>query len=399
LNRKLLSALVAGSMFISLSSAQAATTLMQIGLSPFYQPPLTTTDSLVSMVDETMDDLKKGFEKAGRPDLFEPFAVQLKSARIESVDYGKGTTFEWMFFKKKGKGTVRVAKEVTWGNDTTFPGFQFDVESDGKVYTFVVPLGCGNIALMGMRDVPAPVVVAPPVPNKAPDCSMTVAPVQAFCGELVTVDATASTDTDGTVTGMKINVTDASGQAVQESQVDTGLVGQVTMPCGTNTVSVTVMDNEGDVATCTSEVTGISRTRFLADLGYYNMPDPGNYLFGRVGLEYKINENWGLIGMVGGAPHISGDDGVSAFLVDFLGEYSFSRYYIDFGLGGWITDGDDDLETENSQLDLVAGFGARVYGEPEEFNASLFVEVRAATDELDDFVDFGRFGFGVRLKF
>ena len=97
---------------------------------------------------------------------------------------------------------------------------------------------------------------------------------------------------------------------------------------------------------------------------------------------------------------MEGLDGESAFLVDLLGEYSFaSRYFVDLGVGGWITDGDDDNAAENSQLDLVAGFGARVYGEPEDFNASLFVEVRSAFDELDGLYDYGRFGVGVRLRF
>jgi hypothetical protein len=83
-----------------------------------------------------------------------------------------------------------------------------------------------------------------------------------------------------------------------------------------------------------------------------------------------------------------------------LGEYSFgSRYFIDLGLGAWITDGDDDLPTENSQVDLVAGVGARVYGEPEDFNASLFVELRSAFDELDEMDEYGRFGAGVRFRF
>ena len=278
LNKKLLCTLVAGSVFVSFSAAQAATTLMQIGLSPFYQPPLTSTDSLVVMVQEEMDDVKKGFEKAGRTDLYEPFVAQIKNAEIKTLEYGKGTTFDWMFFKKKGKGVVRVAKDVTWGNEKTFPGFQLDVESEGKIYTFVVPLGCGNVALMGSKDVPAPVVVAPAA-NKAPNCSMNVSPAQAFCGEQITVDASASSDADGTVSSMLIKVTDAAGQTVEETPVEGGLMGQIAMPCGDNIVAVTVTDNDGESATsaaCSSEVTGISRTRFLADIGYYNMPDPGH---------------------------------------------------------------------------------------------------------------------------
>ncbi len=411
MNRKILSVIITGVIFFTLSGAQAATTLMQIGRSPFYQPPLTTADSLIAMVQSQRNAVKKGFEKAGRPELFAPFTSQVGSVQIDTVEFQKGDNFEWMFFKKKGKGAVRVAKDVTWGNDKPFTGFQFDIESEGKVYTFVVPLGCGNIAMMGVKEmVAAPPVDAPPVdapvvvaPNKAPECGMTVVPTEAFCGEMISVDATSSSDPDGEITRMSIAVIDAQGQVVSEKVIEGGgLAGEVAMPCGANTIRTTVTDNDGESATsaaCSVNVNGMERIGFLADVGYYNMPDPGNYLFGRVGMEYKFTENWGILGMIGGAPHIGGYDGVSAFLIDLLGEYSFSRYFVNMGVGGWISDGDDDLETEDSQLDFIVGAGARIYGEPEDFNASLFLEVRAAFDEFDDFVDYGRFGFGVRFRF
>ena len=103
--------------------------------------------------------------------------------------------------------------------------------------------------------------------------------------------------------------------------------------------------------------------------------------------------------MVGGAGHVDGTDGKSAFLIDALAEYKWSRYYVDFGVGGWITDGDDDNPAEDSQLDFILGLGARVYGEPEAFNTSLFIEIRSAFDEFDELAEYGRFGFGVRFRF
>lgn len=410
LNRTLLSVLTVGVLLLMLNSAYAATTLMQIGRSPFYQPPLTTPESLISMVQEQEESVKTGFSKAGRTELFEPFVSQITTTKIETLEYHKGDKFEWMFFKKKGKGTVRVAKDVTWGSDKTFTGFQFDIDNDGQRHTFVVPLGCGNIALMGSKPIPVqaappaePVVAAPP-PNQAPSCEMTVTPQQAYCGEPVTVDASGSVDSDGQISKMTVAVVDANGQVVKETVVEDGsLVSQVPMPCGSNSLKVTLTDNEGlssDPSQCQSTIVGKSKTRFLADIGYYNMPDPGNYLFGRVGLEYKISDQWGVLGMVGVAPHIEGIDGETAFLIDLLGEYTFaSRYFIDLGLGGWISTGDNDLDTEDSQIDAIAAIGARVYGEPDAFNASLFLEVRAGVDEFDDFVDYGRFGFGVRFRF
>ena len=411
-NRKILSVFAVVMLLTMATFAQASTTLMQIGRSPFHQPPLTTVDSFITMVQDKEADVKKGFAIAGNSELFAPFIAQIATTQIDTVDFQKGSHFEWMMFKKKGKGTVRVAKDVTWAAEKPFPGFKFDVDHKGNRYTFAVPFGCGNIALMGMRFIPvAPVAVvaapvtAPAAPvNQSPQCGMTVSSVQAFCGEIVTVDASGSSDPDGSIEKMTIAFVDGQGNVVSEQVVDGGaLVGQIAVPCGANTLKVTVTDSAGESVTsdqCTAEVTGTSRTRFLFDVGYYHQVDPANYLFGRVGLEYKFNERFGVLGMIGAAPRVEGEDGKSAFLIDLIGEYTFgSRYFIDLGLGGWLTSGDDDLETENSQLDLIAAFGARVYGEPDEFNASLFVEARSGVDEMSDFGDYGRLGFGVRFRF
>jgi hypothetical protein len=346
--------------------------------------------------------VEKGFELAGRSDLYKPFMAQIATAKIEKVDFPKGSHFEWMFFKKKGKGKLRIAKDVTWANNTTFPGYQFDVEHNGTRSTFVIPLGCGNVALMGESKIQEVAKTVVAKPNQAPKCGMTVTPVKAYCGETITVDARNSSDADGSIAKMKITVVDDRGQVVSEKVVDgKSLVGEVAMPCGKNTVKVSVTDDKGTDATsaqCAVDVTGIKRVRLIGDVGYYRQFDPGHYLFGRIGGEYRFNEDWSILGLVGGAWLFEGRDGSNAFLADVLGEYKFgSRYFVDLGVGGWITDGDSDLDAENSELDLIAGVGARVYGEPENFNVSVFLEARSAFDE--NLADYGRFGVGVRFRF
>ncbi|MBU1565970.1 MAG: hypothetical protein KJ630_10120 [Proteobacteria bacterium] len=402
MKQKLFSFFIMALVLVSVSVANAATTLVEIGRSPFHQPPLKTKEELISMLQTKAPEVAKGFALAGRSDLYEPFMDQVTKTQIDLVQFPKGSQFEWMFYKKKGKGTIRIVKDVTWGNDKPFPGFQFPVDRDGIRYIFVIPLGCGNVALMGESKIPE-VVVAPPPPNKPPQCGMTVTPTKTFCGENVTVDARTSTDPDGEIAKMTIAFVDESGKAISQKVVEgKTLMSEVAVPCGTNTLKVTVADNKGLEASspaCAVQVTGMKRVRFLADLGYYRQFDPSNYVFARAGMEYKFTEQFGLIGLLGWAPEVHGKDGASAFLADLLAEFSFSRYFVDLGVGGWITNGDSDLPGENSQLDMIAGFGARVYGEPEKFNASLFVEARSAFDEFDELGRYGRFGVGVRFRF
>lgn len=310
-------------LFWSVSVANGATTLMAIGRSPFHQPPLVSSGDLLSMLQTKQVEVEKGFTLAGYPELYEPFMEQVTTTEINKVDFQKGATFEWMFYKKKGKGTVRVVKDVTWGNEKSFPGFRLDVDKDGKRYAFAVPLGCGNVALIGMSDIP--VVTPPPVavpPEPAPESKPETVPV--------------------------------------------------------------------------AEIDPLS---YIIDVGYSHQFDPAHYLFARFGLEYAFNENWSVLGLIGASPHIAGSDGKSAFIADVLAEYSFSRWYIDLGVGAWITNGDSDMDDEDSQVDLIAAVGARIFGEPDEFNTSLFFEVRSAPDELSDIKDYGRFGLGVRFRF
>lgn len=401
MRKHIVSLFVLALVLVSVSVANAATTLVEIGRSPFHQPPLKTQEDLLTMLKAKNPEVAKGFALAGRSDLYEVFMDQVFKTKIELVQFPKGSHFEWMFYKKKGKGTVRIVKDVTWGNDKPFPGFKFAVDKDGIRYVFVIPLGCGNVALMEESKIP--VVAAPPPANKPPQCGMTVTPVKAFCGETVTVDARSSSDPDGEIAKMTIAVVDEGGKTVSQKVVEgKTLTGDVAMPCGTNTVKVTVVDNKGLEATspaCAVQVTGINRMRMIGDVGYYRQFDPSNYLFARGGIEYKFSEQFALLAMLGWSPEIHGKDGASAGIADVLAEYSFSRYFVDFGLGAWVTNGDDDLDAEDSGLDLIAGFGARVYGEPDKFNASLFVEIRSAVDELDAMDEYGRFGLGVRFRF
>ncbi len=383
-----------------ISTAQAAHVMTEFGLSPFHKPPLTSVADFQAMVDAKETDIRKGLALSGREDLIDPFFAQVKTAPITIVDYPKDTTMQWMFYKKKGVGEVKVVRDVLWANDTPFAAVTFDLELADKVATIIVPLECGNVALL--REVAKPQVVVPP--NQPPTCVMTVAPEKAFCGEPVTINAGASSDPDGTITRMTVAIVDEQGNVVSQQDIEAGvLVAEVAMPCGNNTVQVTVYDNEGAASAsdqCVVGIHGMERIRVLADVGFYRQFDPGTYLFGRVGAEYRITEAFSVIGMVGVAPHIDGSDGETAILVDVLGEYGFgSQHFVNFGLGGWITDGDSNIDAEDSQLDLIVGLGTRIHGEAEGFNVSLFGEIRAGVDELDDLKEYGRFGAGLRFRF
>ena len=137
------------------STASAAMTLKKVGESPFYRPPMNSEADLRTLVKTKGADLKTGFSKAGYPDLYIAFEEQFPTAKIESITIKPGETMQWMLFKKKGKGPVAVAKDVTWGGAAPLDAFRFYIIKDQKRYEFVVPYACGNVALKDVTAIAA----------------------------------------------------------------------------------------------------------------------------------------------------------------------------------------------------------------------------------------------------
>jgi hypothetical protein len=122
-----------------------------------------------------------------------------------------------------------------------------------------------------------------------------------------------------------------------------------------------------------------------------------------LGVEYSpyagtSYENISYLALVGAAPKLDGSDGDDALLIDLFAQYNWSGGFIGLGLGAWISDGNDDLDSEDTDLDILANIGARVYGDPDKFNISIFLEARNAVDELSDMDQYGRFGIGLRFQ-
>jgi hypothetical protein len=182
----------------------------------------------------------------------------------------------------------------------------------------------------------------------------------------------------------------------------------VPLACGNLALKEVITTGGGVVGTGQVGCLSCYGFRFVADVGYLHQSDPADYLMLRAGVEHSLSNRLSFLAMVGGAPHLSGNDGDDAILVDFLLQYDWFRFmfgnqwsqaFVGVGLGGWITSGDDNLEAEDTDVDVIANIGARIYGQPETFNASLFFEARSALDEFDTLGEYGRFGAGLRCRF
>ncbi len=148
-----------------------------------------------------------------------------------------------------------------------------------------------------------------------------------------------------------------------------------------------------------AEVEVIEPFKWVADAGAYYQTDPATHAFVRVGFERYLTDTVSLLGMVGIAPKVHGLDGDDAVILDAIVTCHFSDLFAGLGVGAWLSSGDDDLDTEDSDVDLILNVGAKVYEKPDAYAVSLFAEARAAFDEMDMLDETGIIGGGLRLNF
>jgi hypothetical protein len=383
--------------------AQAETQLKQLGLNPFHPSELTTIDEFRQMVAESLPDLREGFEKAEAAHLFEEFVAQAdRPNNLAVVEVYPGEKLQWMIYKKDNN--VKVIKDVVWAGPEPFSAFVLHVDQEGTRYTFVVPGICGNVSLAQVR--PVPLLVQDSAPNIAPHCEATVTPSTLMPGGEVIIDASQSTDPDGSISSVLITVTEADHAVVHKRLDQPPFIHQMSLTKpGDYTVQVSVTDNNGAESsspkcpatsiTVASAEKIVATTRignFVADAGYMYLVDPAEYLLFRLGYAYSLSDTFSLLGMVGAAPVIDGHDDTDSFLVDLTGIYHQQRMYYSAGVGIWNSSTDD-------RVDLIINLGYRFYGEADQFNISAFVEGRGAFDQLDELNDYGRIGAGLRFQF
>jgi len=334
------------------SSASAASTLKRLAVHPFAGK-VSSEAQLRSLIQKRSAEFQTGLAKAGNADLYPAFMEQFPTAKIDTVKVPPGETFKWMFFKRRGKGPVAVAKDITWGGAAPFEAYRFSIDKDGKRYEFLVPSVCGNVTLRNVALLPAPpppVAVAPPPPPPPPPVVVAPPPVVA---------------------------------APPPPPPPPVVVAPPAKPVPPPVV-VAPPPPPPPVAKRWGGP--------VVDVGLSHQPDPANYIFARAGYEIPLVEKLYLLGLVGGYVRYGGHNGGSAVTVDALLNYHWlSR--LSFGLGAGYWSGND------GQVDLIANIGFLVFGKAESVNGELFFEARSAFDDLDDTKDFGRFGLGLRTRF
>jgi surface-anchored protein len=173
--------------------------LKRIGLYTFVEVrgAVPTPEVMKMLFDRYADDIKTGFELAGFPELYQPFMDQLKTTQFKDEQIAVGDKLMWMMFKSQGQ--VKVAQDLEWAGKEPLPAFSIEVKKDWKIYDFVIPKPCGNIALRSIAQAIPPAI-----------CGLTVVPERANINDPITVDMSGTQNAKS----MTVEVYDAQGQKI-----------------------------------------------------------------------------------------------------------------------------------------------------------------------------------------
>jgi len=134
---------------------------------------------------------------------------------------------------------------------------------------------------------------------------------------------------------------------------------------------------------------------FVGDVGLLRMdPPPETYhLPLRAGYLCKLSEQLAVVGLIGGAPLLSGCGDRPAVLGDvIMAYYPVSRFFIGGGPGFWHT-------SNKTRVDAVIKTGYHLTENVDAPNFVLYLEGRSAFDEFDSMSEDGRFGGGLQVHF
>ena len=75
---------------------------------------------------------------------------------LVECDFEPGGTLVWMAYRPRGQKGPGLLRGVRWAGAKSFRAFLFRVTTDDRIYTFVLPMACANLSLVGIEEIPKP---------------------------------------------------------------------------------------------------------------------------------------------------------------------------------------------------------------------------------------------------
>jgi hypothetical protein len=315
---------------------EGAQHIKRLGVTPIYKTKVRIqANKVYSVAKKVEKDLRVGFQKAGLPEVFEPFMDRLKAYAPAEIKVQPGTAFHWMLFKK-GK-LVGVAKDAVWSGKKPFRAFLTYVQHDDKSYEFVIPEICMNVALKSITDIPKPTPPPPPPPKVEAPAPPPPPPPKAE------------------------EAKPTPPPPAEPAKVEEPKKGFIVL-----------------------------------DAGPMQRIDPTIFGFVRIGYMYKFTDKMALTGLVGNAfllRDTNKRNDYPAFSADVIfSYYPARRFFLGAGAGAWITG-------KETKPDAIVEVGFHLTDFAKEPNFAIFLEGRSSFSKTGEDLPSERIGIGFRMLF
>ncbi|MCP5108430.1 MAG: hypothetical protein GY950_33900 [bacterium] len=235
--------------------------------------------------------------------------------------------------------------------------------------------------------------------NYPPVCDLKVDPADGYVGQVFKLDASGSSDKDGTVEKAEFTVT-LDGAEVEKKEITTKPLvwNKKFVKSGIYKIALKVTDDFGAVSANTCELSVEVQKRFYALVEGGPMVAKGTYsgyLFGRLGFAYLlVPEKLSAVVSAGGAFSLAG----APFKTHFLSNLLLNAHFDSFFLGGGVGFSSKVRDDWKSDFDIVGNIGFDVF---KAFNkkGSIFMELRYPVKKELEFSEAHEILLGFRLLF
>ncbi|HVS13944.1 MAG TPA: hypothetical protein VMV46_08470 [Thermoanaerobaculia bacterium] len=148
------------------------------GRQTMFYGPLSSEQDLQALFAQRESEIRTLLRQVGfQGDPDDLFAAVRSGEGVSRTTVEPGRRMGWMFFRRRDQPIVKM--DACWAGKEAFSGYQVTFVSGDTEYTLVAPDVCGNLALLGQRELP-------PVPP--PTCRVQVS----HRCESFTIDATGT---------------------------------------------------------------------------------------------------------------------------------------------------------------------------------------------------------------
>ncbi len=174
-NKKLYLFLISLMILTSLSIFGQTKKLRDIGRYKFIpiRAGMPAQEIMKVIGEKYADDIKRGLDLAGYPNLYPPFIERIRQSAFEERELAVGGKMLWMIFRAQGQ--IKVIHDLEWAGGEPLSILAFSIQEGDKKYELIMPRTCGNISLEKVESVAAqaqeqkpakPAAPVPPLPEQ-----------------------------------------------------------------------------------------------------------------------------------------------------------------------------------------------------------------------------------------